>query len=179
MSNEQRQATLLQQGVQWLILDAAACPEPLWYARGAGVVIHSLFRQQDDELADSGPWLIRVAGEPGVMDVCLQKDPLGHGSLWIASSLGQKELVDELRARVYVRLPDGEITRFRWYDPRVLCPYLEDLSFQRRDAFMAPFELLIHAELNPYHHPYRYRLWQRGEAGEQVTCRYLTFMEEI
>ena len=54
MSNAKRRHALILQGVQWLILDAAACPEPLWFARGAGLDTLSLFRQQDEELADSG-----------------------------------------------------------------------------------------------------------------------------
>ncbi|MBN7770377.1 DUF4123 domain-containing protein [Marinobacter daepoensis] len=179
MSNAKRQHALINQSVQWLILDAAACPEPLWFARGAGLDTLSLFRQQDEELADSGPWLIAVEGEPGAIDVCLQKDPLGHASLWIASSLGQKPLADVLRSRVYARLPGGETTRFRWYDPRVLSPYVEDLPPLRRDEFLAPFDLLIHADLNPYQHPYQYQFWQRNEAGDSFVRRHLSFMEEI
>jgi|SRR5690554_1452670 len=179
MSNARRQHALVHKGVQWLILDAAACPEPLWFARGAGLNSLSLFRQQDEDLADSGPWLIAIDKESGVIDVCLRKDPLGHGSLWITSSLNQKALADELRGRLYARLPSGETTRFRWYDPRVLSPYLEDSPPLRRDEFLAPFDALIHADLNPYQHPYQYQLWQRNEAGESFVRRHLSFMEEI
>ena len=179
MSNAKRRHALILQGVQWFILDAAACPEPLWFARGAGLDTLSLFRQQDEELADSGPWLIAVDGEPGAIDVCLQKDPLGHASLWIASSLGQKQLADALRARVYARLPGGETTRFRWHDPRVLSPYLEDLPPLRRDEFLAPFDVLIHADLNPYQHPYQYQFWQRDKVGDSFVRGHLSFMEEI
>ncbi|MGO1692166.1 MAG: DUF4123 domain-containing protein [Marinobacter sp.] len=178
MNNEQRRVTLLDVGVQWLILDAASCAEPLWYARGAGAPLQSLFKQQDEELADSGPWLIRVDGYPDVVDTCLQKDPLGHASLWCASSLGQKALVNQLRARVYAELPSGETTRFRWYDPRVLFPYLEDCTQQRRDDFMAPFELLVHTDLNPYNHPHQCQLWQQADTGGGLTNRPLLFTEE-
>ena len=113
------------------------------------------------------------------LDVCLQKDPLGHASLWIASSLGQKQLADALRARVYARLPGGETTRFRWHDPRVLSPYLEDLPPLRRDEFLAPFDVLIHADLNPYQHPYQYQFWQRDKVGDSFVRGHLSFMEEI
>lgn len=178
MNNEQRRVTLLDVGVQWLILDAASCAEPLWYARGAGAPLQSLFKQQDEDLADSGPWLIRVDGHPDVVDTCLQKDPLGHASLWCASSLGQKALVNQLRARVYAELPGGETTRFRWYDPRVLFPYLEDCTQQRRDDFMAPFELLVHTDLNPYNHPHQCQLWQQADTGGGLTNRPLLFTEE-
>lgn len=178
MNNEQRRVALLDVGIQWLILDAASCAEPLWYARGAGAPLQSLFKQQDEELVDSGPWLIRVDGYPDVVDTCLQKDPLGRASLWCASSLDQKALVNQLRARVYAELPGGEITRFRWYDPRVLFPYLEDCTPQRRDDFMAPFELLVHTDLNPYNHPHQCQLWQQADTGEGFTNRPLLFTEE-
>ena len=178
MNNEQRQVTLLGVGIQWLILDAASCAEPLWYARGAGAPLQSLFRQQDEELADSGPWLIRVDGHPDLVDNCLQKDPLGHASLWCASSLGQKALVNQLRSRVYAELPGGETTRFRWYDPRVLFPYLEDCTQQRRDDFMAPFKLLVHTDLNPYNHPHQCQLWRQADTGGGFTNRPLLFTEE-
>jgi len=178
MNNEQRRVTLLDVGVQWLILDAASCAEPLWYARGAGAPLQSLFRQQDEELADSGPWLIRVDGHPDLVDNCLQKDPLGHASLWCASSLCQKALVNQLRSRVYAELPGGETARFRWYDPRVLFPYLEDCTQQRRDDFMAPFRLLVHTDLNPYNHPHQCQLWQQADTGGGFTNRPLLFTEE-
>ena len=178
MSNQQRREALLDTGIQWLILDAASCPEPMWYARGAGAPIQSLFRQQDDELAESGPWLIGIDGSPDLIDVCLKKDPLGHAGLWCTSLLDQKELVNQLRFRVYAKLPGGETTRFRWYDPRVLFPYLEDCTQQRRDDFMAPFELLVHADLNPYNHPLQYQLWQRPGEGAGFTNRPLLFREE-
>src|SRR5690606_41871452 len=74
MSNATRRHALIRQGVQWLILDAAACPEPLWFARGAGLNSLSLFRQQDEDLADSGPWLIAIDKESGVIDVCLRSE---------------------------------------------------------------------------------------------------------
>ncbi|MBQ0831770.1 DUF4123 domain-containing protein [Marinobacter sp.] len=179
MNTEQRRVTLMGGGIQWLILDAASCAEPLWYARGAGAPLQSLFRQQDEDLVDSGPWLIRVDGHPDVMDTCLQKDPLGHASLWCASALDQKELVSQLRARVYAELPRGETTRFRWYDPRVLFPYLEDSTQPRRDDFVAPFERLVHADLNPFNHRHQYQSWQRPEAGAGFINRPLPFTEEI
>lgn len=178
MNNEQRRVTLLDVGVQWLILDAASCAEPLWYARGAGAPLQSLFKQQDEDLADSGPWLIRVDGYPDVVDTCLQKDPLGHASLWCASSLDEKALVNQLRSRVYAELPGGETTRFRWYDPRVLFPYLEDCTQQRRDDFMAPFKLLVHTDLNPYNHPHQCQLWRQADTGGGFTNRPLLFTEE-
>lgn len=179
MNNEQCQAALLNAGVQWLILDAASCTEPLWYARGAGASLQSLFKPQDEELADSGPWLIRVDSRPDLLDTCLKKDLLGHASLWCTSSLGQQELAKQLRDRVYAKLPNGEITRFRWYDPRVLFPYLEDCTQQRRNDFLAPFEQVIHADLNPYNHPHQCQLWRQAGTGAGFTNCPLPFTEEI
>lgn len=179
MSNEQRRNTLLEAGIHWLILDAASCAEPLWYARGAGAPLATLFRQQDEELADSGPWLIRVEGFPEIMETCLKADPHGHASLWCTSAFDQKTLVNQLRARVYARLPSGDTTRFRWYDPRVLFPYLNDCTQQRRDEFLIPFNMLLHADLNPYNHPYQYQLWEHAGPEAGFINRPLSFTEEI
>ncbi|WP_187298789.1 DUF4123 domain-containing protein [Marinobacter sp. F3R11] len=179
MNNEQRRTTLLGAGAQWLVLDAASCAEPLWYARGMGAPLQSLFRQQDEDLADSGPWLIRADSYPDLVDTCLKKDPLGHASLWCASPLDQKTLVNQLRGRVYAALPSGETTRFRWYDPRVLFPYLEDCTQQRRNDFLAPFDLLVHADLNPYNHPHQLQIWQQSGKGAGFTNSPLVFTEEV
>src|SRR5690554_4259173 len=71
MSNAKRQHALVCRGVQWLILDAAACPEPLWFARGAGLDTLSLFRQQDEELATAAPGSLQLTENPGQsMCVC-------------------------------------------------------------------------------------------------------------
>lgn len=163
MTVKQRQHTLLGSGIRWLILDAAACAEPLWYARGAGITTRSLFRASDEELMDNGPWLIALDNQPDLFRICLEKDPLGHACLWADSDLEPGALAKALQSRVYAQMPEGETTRFRWYDPRVLHPYLEDCEPQRRDQFLAPFSQLLYADLNPYFHEQQCLGWRQPD----------------
>ena len=80
-------------------------------------------------------------------------------------------LIQLLRARLYAGLPSGDITRFRWYDPRVLYPYLTDSASERRHAFMAPITRLIHADLNPFYSADHWNVWQQDDNSGDVLCQ--------
>ena len=47
MSQDLKIDYLMDQNLQWVVLDAALCPEPVWFAKGAELPAHSLFSQPD------------------------------------------------------------------------------------------------------------------------------------
>lgn len=159
---------LMAQNLQWVVLDGAQCSEPVWFAHGAELPAYSLFSQQDASLADNGPWLVDMTNNRAFVDLCLKKDPLGQGTLWLGSDMPVDRLVQLLRTRLYAELPGGEATRFRWYDPRVLFPYLLDSSPERRQQFLAPLTQLIHADLNPFYSADHWQVWCRDDNSGDV-----------
>lgn len=149
----------------WLILDAALCPEPLWFARGAGVECHNLFDYRDLELVDNGPWLIKLEGQEALIKLILEKDLAGHSALWCNSALLLHPLKQALEQRLYAIKPDGETTRFRFYDPRVLHHYLTTETPAERDAFLAPLGAILYASLNPFRFNSHWLHWQPSPDG--------------
>lgn len=149
----------------WLILDAALCPEPLWFAKGAGVACHSLFDYRDLELVDNGPWLISCEGQEALIKLVLEKDVTGHSALWCNSELILSALKEALIQRLYAVKPDGETTRFRFYDPRVLHFYLNEETQDNRDRFLEPLGSIRYSPLNPFYFENHWFEWQKGAIG--------------
>lgn len=164
-NNLLRIEALLEQDFSWLIVDAATCAEAVWFAKGTGTKVTSLFELEDLALADSGPWLIDIRDRPDIVRVAIDKDRYGHGCLWLNSELEERKLCRALIDRLYAELPYGEITRFRWYDPRVLQPWLLSCQPTRVAEFLAPFKRLCHASLNPFYFSTQLIDWQTDENG--------------
>lgn len=171
-----KEDSLKRFGPNWLVLDAALCPEPLWFAKGAGAECHSLFDYRDQALVDNGPWLINLEGQDELIKLLLAKDSHGHSALWCKSELALKPLKQALGKRLYAIKPDGEPTRFRFYDPRVLHHYLFQETQHKRDAFLEPLGAILYASLNPFRFNSHWLTWQRGRDG--YGCQSLTIMED-
>ncbi len=171
MTHQARFTTLMTLSPQWLIIDAAACAEPVWFAQGGGCNTWSLFSSKEHALADTGPWLIEVTNNEDLIALCLKKDVFGHACLWFNSTLPVKRIVQLLQQRLYATTPDGEQTRFRFYDPRVLHFYLHDMQVERRLDFLAPFSALFYAELNPYQFASHWLGWRINE-NETIATRH-------
>lgn len=159
-----------------LVLDAALCPEPLWFAKGAGIACHSLFNDSDQALEDNGPWLISLEGQDELIKLTLEKDTHGHSALWCKSELALLPLKKALERRLYAVKPDGETTRFRFYDPRVLHHYLSEETQARRDAFLEPLGVVRYASLNPFRFNSHWLSWQRRSDG--YGCQAISIMED-
>ncbi|MCE9773866.1 DUF4123 domain-containing protein [Shewanella algae] len=163
-------------GANYLVLDAALCPEPLWFAKGAGAECHSLFDYRDQALVDNGPWLLHLAGQDELIKLMLEKDTHGHSALWCKSELALQSLKEALGQRLYAVKPDGETTRFRFYDPRVLHHYLTEETQARRDAFLEPLGSVLYASLNPFRFNSHWLNWQREPDG--YGCQAISIKED-
>ncbi len=170
--------SIIDHKLPWLLLDSALIPEPLWFAKGAGLNCLSLFSAQDKPLEDKGPWLIYIEEQSDFIELVLKQNETGHGSVWFSSPLEQEALVKALRMRLYVEKPDGQITRFRYYDPRVLHHYLHAESLPRLQEFMTPFHCLVYAELNPFRFESNWNIWQCKTGQWQHTSALLTELSQ-
>lgn len=175
-ANKQKESAIISSQVNWLILDAAACPEPLWFAKGTGTQLISLFNSQDVALQDYGAWLINVIDYPDIVRLTLNKDTAGCAALWCSSLLDAEELAQQLRFRLYATLPDGITTRFRWYDPRVLDSWLASLSLDRRIAFLEPINEILYTPPNPFYSSSYLTCWHPLIDGS-YSCRMVNLAE--
>ena len=154
-----RVASLSELAPLWLIIDAAACPEPMWFAQGIGAKAQTLFKERDSQLIDAAPWLINVADNLDLITQCIKHDPLGHACLWF-NARDEATLHYQLQQRLYATTHDGTETRFRFYDPRVLHLYLNDITPERKLALLAPFTSLFYADINPFYTDRHWLSWQ-------------------
>lgn len=176
MTPKARLNALIELAPKWLILDGAGCPEVLWFARGAGLACRTLFNHNDAPLAEQGPWLIELAQNADVMALTLAKDPYGHSALWCGHIGGATKLQHALTHRLYAQKPDGSITRFRFYDTRVLHHYLMDEEPELVQQFLAPFTALWYAPLSPFQLNRAWHGWIPQDDGR--VCHQLIPIEE-
>ncbi len=159
-ANKQKKLAIASGQFNWLILDAASCPEAYWFTKGSGAPIISLFEEQDQALQDYGAWLINIIDYPDIIRLTLAKDINGSAALWCKSALDVEILAQQLRFRLYASLPDGRTVRFRWYDTRVLDSWLASQTVDRRIKFLQPFYEIAYTPPNPFY------------ANQYLTCWY-------
>ena len=163
--SDARLNSLLEYNPDWLIIDAAGCPEPFWYAKGLTRPLGCLFDYRDEELVEKGPWIIDAREQVELWQQVIEQDQFGYASLWMKSTLGLDELKQQLSYRLYSVLPSGETTRFRFYDPRVLHHYLNAETPELRDEFLSPVYSILYADLNPFKFHKRWQMWHSEEHG--------------
>jgi len=121
------------------ILDAAREPTIPERLAKAGEDHLSLFDgEQGKELAPFGPWLVRLSGRSKLLDELVAE---GWGNSWgvyLTCGLPLAEVRRHLRRFLMVKLPDGRKVFFRFYDPRVLRPYLPTCTADEAKAFLGP-----------------------------------------
>jgi hypothetical protein len=80
----------------------------------------ALFDGTDDEsLADAGPWLLDATHEQS-RPTFRELANSAAGVSWLISTASIDTLASELRPRLNVRLPDGRLALFRFYDARIV-----------------------------------------------------------
>ncbi len=66
------------------------------------------------------------------------------GVSWLISAYSIESLADELRHRLDVRLPDGRMALFRFYDARIAADMTSLMSLTQRLQFFVPtFDWLV------------------------------------
>ena len=96
----------------------------------------ALFDGTDDSaLAWAGPWVVDAEQMQDLRDQLLVKEGQAPHVSWIIASLPFDGLVQLLRLKLDVRLPDGSIGLLRFYDPRVLYSLATTLTVPQREEF--------------------------------------------
>ena len=125
----------------YAILDAAREPTIPELLEKSGAEHQSLFEgDRGKELAPFGPWLVRV---PRWSDLLNELVSAGWGNSWgvyLTSKLTFLEVRKHLRRFLEVKLPDGRVVYFRYYDPRVIRTYLQTCTAKEVAEFLGPFD---------------------------------------
>jgi Domain of unknown function (DUF4123) len=91
---------------------------------------------EDAALAYAGPWVIDAIQQPKLCSDQLAQEDLAPQVSWLIASVPFDGLVQLLRLKLDVRLPDGSVGLLRFYDPRVLYGLATTLTpGQRADFF--------------------------------------------
>lgn len=101
---------------------------------GAGSV--ALFDGTDDAaLAYAGPWAVDTTEQRDLCDQLLAQETAAPLVSWLIAGVPFDGLVQLLRLKLDVRLPDGSNGLLRFYDPRVLYSLATALNDRQREEF--------------------------------------------
>lgn len=92
------------------------------------------------ELADWAPYLMTLTDGAGLLQTLLER---GWGRGWASYFVSQRpfaELRRHFRRFLRVRLDDGRLARFRFYDPRVLREFLPTMNSEELRNFFGPVD---------------------------------------
>lgn len=123
----------------WAILDSARSPRAAYYARFAGFESECLFAGDlDDELRYASPYLVRLEFDDPRTVALISESWGSSWGIFLKSDVGMKTLRQHLRTLLRVRLPNGHLVLFRFYDPRVLRIYLPSCTPSEVNRFSGP-----------------------------------------
>jgi hypothetical protein len=102
--------------------------------QGPGCV--ALFDGTDDAaLAYAGPWLVDAAQHQELRDQLLAHEATAPQVSWLIAGVPFDGLVQLLRLKLDVRMPDSSTGLLRFYDPRVLYSLATTLTDRQREEF--------------------------------------------
>jgi hypothetical protein len=123
----------------YAVLDAARDRAVLKLLQSFGEEVQSLYDgRRGEQIADVAPHLVRVPAGSRLLEALLRE---GWGKSWGIFALCDAsfaELRRHLRRFLVVQTEDRSELYFRFYDPRVLRPFLESANDEERRAFFGP-----------------------------------------
>ncbi len=126
------------------VLDAARDPAILKLLHDSGEQVQSLYDgRRGEQLADVAPYLARVPAGSSLFEALLRE---GWGRSWgilLACEEPFAELRRHLRRFLVVQTEDRSALYFRFYDPRVLRPFLASASDEQRREFFGPVSAFL------------------------------------
>jgi len=117
------------------VIDGAQDPRLLELVQGCAERICLLKGNLDPELERAAPWLARIDEREALMPTWQAH---GRGRSWgimVRSALPLERLQRHFRRFLQAKLPDGKITLFRFYDPRVFNTYIRAALPAEREAW--------------------------------------------
>ena len=124
-------------GQAYALIDGARWPGlPDWLAQ-RGLDHRPLFAlDSDEDLLAMSPRLVRLPDEDAYMAVFQEIWGGSHG-LFLCSTAGLETQCSALAALVYAEMPDGEISIFRFWDPRVMDRFVGLMTPAQASALFA------------------------------------------
>ena len=128
----------------YAVLDAARDPAVLKLLQGAGEEAQSLYSgRRSEQLADVAPYLTRVPLDSRLFEGLVRE---GFGKSWGVLAVCDApfaELRRHLRRFLVAQTEDRTALYFRFYDPRVLRPFLETATDEQRRSFFGPVSAFL------------------------------------
>lgn len=90
---------------------------------------------EDSAMAAAGPWLVDATLQPDLCGQLLSQEISTPLVSWLISGVPFDGLVQLLRLKLDVCLPDGSVGLLRFYDPRVLHSLATTLTGPQREDF--------------------------------------------
>jgi hypothetical protein len=112
------------------------------------------------ELAAASPYLVELDSNPALLAEWQQN---GQGRNWgilCDAELAMAELRRHLRKFLQVKLPDGQVALFRFYDPRVFRSYIVAAAPDEQARWFDGVRQFSVDGVDGAHHEFR---WRRGQ----------------
>ncbi|WP_022974325.1 DUF4123 domain-containing protein, partial [Xanthomonas maliensis] len=124
--------------MDYALIDAAAsadaCPALQPYMESG--LARSLFeRQPESSLAEAGPWLVVLDGHAGLRHLLHVMDRHPGAVAGLVADVGFEALFDHLEGCLDLRMADGSLAMFRFWDGRALYRVWRVLTPAQRKAF--------------------------------------------
>jgi len=154
----------------YAILDGASVPnlpKALWKMKPEHVCL--VKGELTPEEAAVAPYLVALPPDAPITTWILEA---GWGKHWgvfavAGAATDLRAARDHFRRFLEVRLPDGTIANFRYYDPRVLTVYLPTCNAKELDYVFGPIEGFVAEDAEP-----RVAIEFRRNGGEVRTDRF-------
>lgn len=127
--------------MDYALIDAAARPDTphalRYYTNGHPA--RSLFaRQPESAHADAGPWLAALDGNAGLRNWLHALDMQPGAVARVSADVAFDALFDHLEQCLDLRLADGSLALFRFWDGRALYRFWRVMTPAQRKAFLGP-----------------------------------------
>lgn len=123
----------------YAVIDGAGCPALLPMLDRHGVSSICLYRGElEPELAEAAPYLAELVPESPFTRWFLGEGWDRHWGILLKTDARLTEMRSHLRHLTMVRLPDGRVVYFRFYDPRVARVFLPTCTAEQTVHFFGP-----------------------------------------
>jgi len=123
----------IQATCSYAILDGAVDKAVCNLLKRSGALFHSLYEGEPAiPIAPFGPFLVDFKSVPHLLPHVIQSGWTKAWGVFLKTSAGFEEVRHHLRSLLIVKTEDGRDLLFRFYDPRVLPPFLATCTASER-----------------------------------------------
>lgn len=155
----------------YALVDGASDPAIAPMARAAQDHACLFSGRLPDDLAAVSPYLVAIDPREPLLPAWQER---GRGRNWgilIESALGFEALRRHLRRFLQVRLPDGDLVMFRFWDPRVFGGYIRTAPSDQRTAWFEGVRQFAVEGENGVQHSFRLRAGRLFDGDHPAEAR--------